>query len=380
MAQKTSSAEHRPERAAGREQAGDAARYDRGSSSKERDPWRRASQVALIGLFIMALIWSAQVSSPVLVPLLLAWVIATVVLPIVDMLHERKVPRALAAFLVTGALVATIVALFILLSTPTAYWLARATELGALLKTKFQMLSQPLAVLDDVRKTISSITSGEQGVLKVEQGSGSVVSAVLGVVTPAVSEFLLFVGALLFYLVYQDKIRTTAVMLLTDRDTRLKALRTLNDVDANMATYFTTFALVNLCLGAVTCALAYLSNLPNPLLWGVLAAVLNFVPYIGPAIVAFTLGVVGLVAFPTLGEAVVPPLVFIAIVAVEGNFITPALMGRRLELNPFAIFIAIAFCTWLWGPIGAFLAVPLLMALKVSFEQAFAVEKPDLPA
>jgi predicted PurR-regulated permease PerM len=111
----------------------------------------------------------------------------------------------------------------------------------------------------------------------------------------------------------------------------------------------------------------------------VLAGVLNYVPYLGPAIVTGTLAVVGLLAFPTLGEAAVAPLVFLAIVSLEGQFITPALMGRRLELNPFAVFLAIAFCTWLWGPVGAFVAVPLLMALRVTLGRALAGDRPDLP-
>ena len=120
-------------------------------------------------------------------------------------------------------------------------------------------------------------------------------------------------------------------------------------------------------------------GLPNPLLWGVLAAVLNYIPYIGPAIVVGTLSVVGLLVYPTLGQAVVAPLLFVAVVTVEGQFLTPMIMGRRLELNPFAVFLSIAFCTWMWGPLGAFLAVPLLMALSVSLDHAFGEEKPDLP-
>jgi predicted PurR-regulated permease PerM len=108
--------------------------------------------------------------------------------------------------------------------------------------------------------------------------------------------------------------------------------------------------------------------------------VLNYVPYLGPAIVTGTLGVVGLLTFPTLGEALVAPLIFLGIVSVEGQFITPALMGRQLELNPFAVFLAIAFCTWLWGPVGAFVAVPLLMAVRVSLGHALAEDKPDLPS
>jgi predicted PurR-regulated permease PerM len=166
---------------------------------------------------------------------------------------------------------------------------------------------------------------------------------------------------------------------MSDRETRLATLRTLSDIDEHMTIYFGTFTIINACLGLVTVVLTWIVGLPNPLLWGVLAAVLNYIPYIGPAIVTATLAVVGLLTYPTLGEAAVAPLAFIAIVTVEGQFLTPALMGRQLELNPFAVFLAIAFCTWLWGAVGAFLAVPLLMALTVAFGHAFSEERPELP-
>ena len=119
------------------------------------------------------------------------------------------------------------------------------------------------------------------------------VATMFSVLTPAVSQFILFIGALIFYLVYQTRLRNTAVLFLSDREARLIALRTLSDIDENMTTYFGTFTIVNVCLGVVTVGLTWLVGLPNPLLWGVLAAVLNYVPYIGPAIVVATLGVVG---------------------------------------------------------------------------------------
>jgi hypothetical protein len=101
--------------------------------------------------------------------------------------------------------------------------------------------------------------------------------------------------------------------------------------------------------------------------------------YIGPAIVIGTLAVVGLLVHPTIGDAALAPLLYLAVVTVEGHFLTSTLMGQRLELNPFAVFLAIAFCAWLWGPLGAFLAVPMLMALSVIFGHAFEEEKSALP-
>ena len=342
------------------------------------DPWERSSQIAVIGLFVIALLWAAYVAQPVIVPVVLAWVIATIVLPVVNWLRERNVPRVVAVLLVTLALVALIIALLLLLSTPVAYWIGRASEIAVLVKQKLQTVNQPLAVLDELRKAVNGFGSGEQTILKVEQ-SATMVATMFSVLTPAVSQFILFVGALIFYLVYQTRVRNTAVLLFSDRDMRLTALRTLAAIDENMTTYFGTFTIVNVCLGIVTVGLTWLVGLPNPLLWGVLAAVLNYVPYIGPGIVVATLGVVGLLTYPTLSEALVAPLAYLAIVTVEGHFLTPAFMGKRLELNPFAVFLSIAFCTWLWGPLGAFLAVPLLMALTVTLAHAFAEEKPELP-
>jgi predicted PurR-regulated permease PerM len=342
------------------------------------DPWERVSQVSLIGLFVIALLWCAYVAQPVIVPVLLAWVIATMVLPLVKWIEDLGVPRVLAVVAVAMLLVAIIVSLLVLLSTPVAYWLGRATEIGALIKQKLQTISQPLALLEELRKAVNVIGAGEP-TLKVEQQSATVVATILSILTPAVSQFILFIGALVFYLIYQDRLRSAVVFLLRDRDARLATLRTLSEIDANMTTYFGAFTIVNVGLGVVTVALTWAVGLPNPLLWGVLAGVLNYVPYIGPAIVVATLGVVGLLTYNTLGEAFVAPLIFVGIVTVEGQFLTPTLMGHRLELNPFAVFLAIAFCTWLWGPLGAFLAVPLLMALAVTLGHAFAEEKPELP-
>jgi predicted PurR-regulated permease PerM len=283
---------------------------------------------------------------------------------------------------VTVLLVALFACLLVLLSTPVAYWLGRASEVGVLVKQKLQTMTQPLALLSELQKALNAIGAGGSGgqpAVRVEQQSASVVTTIFSVLTPAVSEFILFIGALVFYLVYQKKLRSTAVYFLTGRDARLTVLRTLSDIDDNMTTYFGTFTIVNLCLGFVTVVLTWLVGLPNPLLWGVLAAVLNYIPYIGPAIVVGTLGVVGLLTYPTMSEALIAPLAYLVLTTVEGHFLTPALMGRRLELNPFAVFLAIAFCTWLWGPVGAFLAVPLLMASTVALGHAFSEEKPDLP-
>lgn len=355
-----------------------AATVSEGFSTSDAS-WTRASQIAVIVLAVVAVLWCAYVSQPVLVPLLMAWTIATVVEPAVKALRDVGVPRALASIGVTLAVLLVIGGLLFLLSAPLAYWLGRATYIGALIKEKLESFSQPLAFLQDLQKGLSAIGSGGSPALKVEQQSSGLVTTILSVITPAVSHFVLFVGALVFYLIYRDNLRSALVFFLNDRGARLTTLRALNDIDENMTTYFGTFTLVNIGLGIVATILTWFTGLPNPLLWGVLACVMNYIPYIGPAIVIGTLAVVGLLVHPTVGEAALAPLLYLAVVTIEGQFLTPMFMGKRLELNPFAVFLAIAFCAWLWGPLGAFLAVPLLMALSVILGHAFEDEKPDLP-
>jgi predicted PurR-regulated permease PerM len=340
--------------------------------------WERASQVAVIGLFVIAVLWCTYVAQHVIVPVLLAWAIATIVLPIVKWMEGRGVPRVVAALAVTILLLLLILTLVLLLSAPLTYWLGRATYIGALLREKMESFNQPLALLQELQKGLNAIGAGNSPALKVEAESSSIVVTIVSIVTPAISGFVIFVVSLIFYLIYRQRVRSAIVYLLRDREARLATLKILSDIDDNMTTYFGTFTVINIGLGVVTTAVTWAIGLPNPLLWGVLAAVLNYIPYIGPALVIGTLAVVGLLLYPTVQGAAVAPLLYLAIVTVEGQFITPALMGRQLEINPFAVFLAIAFCTWFWGPVGAFLAVPLLMVLMVTFER-FSAEKPDLP-
>lgn len=344
-----------------------------------RDPIARTAQLATIGLFVIALLWCSYVAQPVIVPVMLAWVIATIVLPLVDFMAMRGIPRVVASLLVTVLLLLLIAGLLLLLSTPVTYWIGRASEIGGLIKLKLQTLNQPLELLQDLQKSINTLGTAGQPTLKVEAASHTVVDTIFSALTPAVSQALLFIGALMFYLVYQKRLRALLVRLVKDRDARLALLRKLSDIDESMSVYFGTFTVVNVCLGTVTTLLTWSVGLPNPLLWGVLSCVLNYVPYIGPGIVIGTLAVVGLITFPTITEAAVAPIAYLCLVTIEGQFMTPAIMGRRLELNPFAVFLAIAFCTWLWGPIGAFLAVPLLMSTTLMLADVMDEEKPALP-
>jgi predicted PurR-regulated permease PerM len=150
---------------------------------------------------------------------------------------------------------------------------------------------------------------------------------------------------------------------------RQRAKDILKDIQVNTSIYFGTLTVVNICLGIAATVLTWLVGLPHPFLWGMLAAVLNFIPYVGAAIVIATLFVVGLWVFSALSHAVIAPLAYLGITALEGQFITPTLLGHRLTINPFLVFLSIACWTWMWGPVGAFLGVPILLCAMVAWRR-----------
>jgi len=325
------------------------------------DAWVWAERISIVGLFVFALGVVAYVMQGVLVPVLLAWVVTTILYPLVDRLVGVGLPRVAASILVALAFLVIVLCLFGAFSLPLAYWVGRTAELGELLRSKLHLITQPLALFDDISKALGEVVGAGDPAVSIDTSTAGIVRGILSTLTPVVTEFLLFFGALVFYLVFQREVRRAVAYLFTDGGARRLVLTILADIDRNMTRYFGTCAVVNLCIGTITALLAYLVGLPQPLLWGVLAAVMNFIPYLGVALVVATLFVIGVLSFPTLGQALVAPIAYIAITTVEGQFVTPSIVGHRLTLNPFLLFIAIAFWTWMWGPIGAFLAVPLVI-------------------
>jgi predicted PurR-regulated permease PerM len=192
---------------------------------------------------------------------------------------------------------------------------------------------------------------------------------ILDVLTPLVSETLLFLMALVFNLIYHRDIQSGMLQLFHNDSARQTAKDILKDIQVNTSIYFGTLTVVNICLGTAATVLTWLVGLPHPFLWGTLAAVLNFIPYLGAMIVIGTLFIIGLIAFSALSQAVIAPLAYLGITLLEGYVITPTVMGHRLTINPFLVFLSIAFWSWMWGPVGAFLAVPILLCAMVAMRR-----------
>jgi predicted PurR-regulated permease PerM len=182
----------------------------------------------------------------------------------------------------------------------------------------------------------------------------------------------------LFIASWRD-LRRTLIMTFADHASRLRTLRILNEIEGHLGGYLLTVTMINLGVGAATGIICAITGMPNPAGLGALAATLNFLPIIGPVAMFVILTVVGVIVFSTFGAGLIAPLAFVGLTFLEGHFITPTIIGRRLELNALAVFMALAFWTWLWGPMGGFLSSPLLIVALILKEHLFPVDSPQLP-
>jgi predicted PurR-regulated permease PerM len=243
-------------------------------------------RISVVGLFVFALAAILYNMASVVVPVLLAWVVAMVLLPVVDSIERRGLSRVLTSTVLVVLLIASIAVIIAVLTVPLTYWVGRASELGALLKDRLQTLGNPLTFFDEISTALSQATGKEdESASAVNLSSSSIVTVILSVLTPVVSQSLIFVVALVFHLIYQRDIQSGMLLVFQNDNARQIAKDILKDIRASTSIYFGTLTVVNICLGIAATAMTWLVGLPHPFLWGILAAVMNFIPYLGAAIV-----------------------------------------------------------------------------------------------
>jgi predicted PurR-regulated permease PerM len=339
------------------------------------DPWRGAGRAASVGIFLLLFGAFLYVGRPILLPILAAAIIAMTLAPVVRAAKNKGVPRGVTAIVIVAMLLGVLCGAATVMAGPVSQWIGRAPEIGSIIKERLSVLQPPLAALHELTATLFG--SGEASTSG--PSAPSVVFPVVAFLTPAAGETLLFFGALLFLLIGQSTLRNNMVALFADRDAKLRFLKIVRDIERNLASYLAVVTVVNIALGVIVATGVWLIGYPNPIIFGVVMAFLNYVPYVGPAIMVAALFGVGLVTFPSLGHAFLAPVGLIALTAVEGHFITPMIVGRRLTLNPLLLFLALAFWTWIWGPVGTFLAVPLCIVGLVVFHHLFPMDDGKLP-
>ena len=339
------------------------------------DLWEQAAQMATVGIFVLFAVSCLYFCRPIVLPVLAAVLIGTTFAPLLKFASRHGVSPWVTSIVIVALMGAGAALAVTLLAAPISQWIGKAPEIGASIKERLYVFDRPLAAFQELEAALRPAAT----TVAVESSNISMVTPLAAAITPAVAESVLFFATLIFYMAGQMKFRRSLAAFFATRDGRLRFIRITNDIEHNLASYVAIVTVINAALGAIVAGGAWLLGLPSPIILGVLAMLLNYIPYLGPACVAFILFAVGFVTFPSLGQAVIAPASFIVLTTLEGQFITPTVLGRRLTLNPLAVFLAIAFWGWLWGPMGAFLAVPLLIATLVTVGHIFPSDEGKLP-
>jgi predicted PurR-regulated permease PerM len=340
---------------------------------------RRAEVVAfaLVALLIISIIAVLYAAKAFFLPVVAAFVVGTMLSPAAGFLERRRIPRAVAAVLIVSAAGALFTFLVGLISSPLMQWSTRLPELGSLLREKLHVFDRPLALWQELQGMLGG--SDTLSAMPFQMPKFDWMQPTLEFLSPTFTEFLLFFATLILFIASWRDLRRALIMTFGDHEARLRTLRILNEIEVHLGGYLLTVTMINLGVGAATGLVCAVTGMPNPAGLGALAATLNFLPIIGPVAMFVILTVVGVIAFPTLGAGLIAPLAFVGIAFLEGHFVTPTIIGRRLELNALAVFIALAFWTWLWGPVGGFLSSPLLIVALIIKEHLMPGDTPQLP-
>ncbi len=331
--------------------------------------------ICLVGLLIICIITGLYLAKAFFLPITMAFIVGTMLSPAASFLERFRIPRAFAAVLIVITATAGATFMVGLIGSPAVEWSSKLPELGSMLKEKLHVFDRPLALWQELQSMIGGPDNlGSLHLPKVDW-----VQPTLEFLSPTFAEFLLFIATLIMFIASWRDLRRALIMNFGEREWRLRTLRILNEIEGHLGNYLLIVTMINVGVGIITGLICAITGMPNPAGLGALAAILNFIPIIGPVAMFAVLVVVGIVSFPTLGGALLAPAMFTVMTFMEGHFLTPMIVGRRLALNALAVFLALAFWTWLWGPMGAFLSSPLLIVALIVKDHLIPDDAPQLP-
>jgi len=327
---------------------------------------QRLIRSLIVGLFILVGIYALYFARDFFMPVVLAFFLTLTLSPVVRQLKGYGIPEVVASPLVILVSAGLMVGAGYLLSTPVVDLIANAPKIGEQFDDRFRHLKAPVDRFLAVLRELQSLTDArEPGVQRVSVQQPGILSQAAGDLLSVATSFAIVLVLSLLLLASGNLFYEKIIQSFASLSEKKRALRVVYDIEREVSRYLFTIAVINAGLGTVIGLGLWALGVPDPLVWGVAAALLNFLPYIGPILTISLVAIISIVTFPSLSYALLAPGFVIVCAIMEGQFVTPAVIGRRLEINYVAIFLAIAFWSWLWGFAGALMAVPLLVVTKV---------------
>ncbi|MPY71840.1 MAG: AI-2E family transporter [Alphaproteobacteria bacterium] len=337
---------------------------------------RRRLTVRLLALLAgLCSVAALYLAADVMVPVVGAALLYAIFAPLQRRLTAWRLPAVLGATLIPGALAGAIALSIAGLAEPASNWIDKAPTIATEMKWKLRNVLVPVADVRRASKEVREIANGPRDAGELEvvlREQGGLLQRIALSVRLAGVQLVVIAALLWFLLAYGDSLRRRLDDALPDDDSRRRLVVSAVHIERDLSRYMLTIALINTALGAAVALALMAAGLPNPILWGAMATALNFIPYAGAIVGVGIVFGVGLITFDSLGQAAIGPLAYGALSIIEGQWLTPLILGRRLTLNPLAIFLFILFWGWLWGVPGALMAVPILVAVRAVCVQALS--------
>lgn len=319
-----------------------------------------------LGLFL-ALPFVLSIGSIVFLPLVTALVLTIVLSPLADWLGRWGVPNVLASFLAMIVFIGVVVLAAAAIVQPAVAMFDRVPQMLVSIRDTFGQLRGQFDWLNDINRQFVQL-GGEQKGQQVIVATPSIVERVALATPTLILETLLTLLMAFFMIEARVRMRRRLLLERAEFGASLRAARALREVQDRVASYILTVGIINLGVGAIAALGAWFLGLEAPIMWGGLAAILNFLPYLGPLAMTGILVLVGLGGADTIVAGLIPAAAYLSLHAVESNAVTPAILGARFTVNPVLILLSISYFTWIWGVLGAVLSMPILITLLALFE------------
>jgi predicted PurR-regulated permease PerM len=330
----------------------------------------RLQSGAIVGIFALLVFYFLYFASPILIPIIMALLLSMMLVPFVGLLERVRVPRTLGSLIVVVAAIGALLGIAASVRGPAQTWLSEPQRFSRL-EEKLRPITASFEKFQYAAEQVEKATAPRNGpsVQKVElidSGLSGLLSTGIGHVASTIAAVI---GLLYLFLVSGDTFLRKLVLVTPSLKDKKRAVEIVRNIETDISFYLLMVASINIAIGFIVTAMTGVLGISDPFLWGTLAAVLSFAPYIGEFAIVILLSLAGILTFDNLAQAFVAPAVYFVLMTICWQGIVPFVVGRRMTLSPVAVFIAIIVLGWMWGVIGALVAVPVLASLKIICER-----------